>query len=842
MRAVPPSQKHQTSGVQNHRARSEAMSKDSSRLIKIYLHRLVKTLVPGDLGEEYANTVFQELLQHIEEVSDRRSYELSHVVSEVRSAIPQHVFAQVEKIIGQLLQLKDPSSVARYLILLTTLMESAKSINKDSEFDHRSLFEDNRSVPNYGHTMDSFENTNFDRFSDRRSVYSTNATEPRNLTMEDMLIPYLENQVSERDIMKCISYTMMGTTSDILPLQDGVVLIPDNVNNGLSGLLHLTLEPGLIYQELTRMIDSSKNPALSQVHVATMTFISDQLSEYVQLINDLSTRQNFTLNSVYADTYDSMVKLRFLYTLLKTTLPQQPHETLSFIHSYHDHGDMVIQTCARAMFTYTLEPFLSTLIQWIVNGELIQKNNHFFISQASQSGLENDLGIQLHPERVPSFFDLKLAKQVYTIGMTNVFMKHYCKETNWLNDFSQKTEFLLRQLKSMGNDFVNGSKFRTFVSNTYDEILNYLTFILHDKFHLMKIMNALCDYLLMTKGDFIQYIISSGTELLNEPSSSLTGHQLTRLLQEAVLQTTSRYDLNQSDNNLVLNNLDARLLAIGHGNVGWDVFTLDYRIGQPLNFLLNDQANQHKKEYLRVFNHLWKIKRLNHILGEEWVLSRRIRVKERRLRRIRLIHNFINGFIQSIEWFIFHEIVDKSQKQLRASFNKLSTAHELHITSTGSNLKVSTVVLSPNVDFLKKVNGIDGAFDKLEHGFQELTIHQVQKIHSDFLLSITRHRLMDGSNNVSRGKVSNKFYINQLTNLINIAFRFVQSEMEFSKLVAQHRSDYDQDGGEQKRMGIIYDNLLMLFNEFNGDLKVFVTDLSNDDDMGLRYLGVTLNQ
>lgn len=819
------------------------MSKEPSWLLRTQLRSLVSALSPVVLGEQYADSVFKELLNHIEQgVNTKKHYHLNEAVAEIRAQFPQSVLPQTERIIEDLLRLKDPNTVARYLVLVATLMESHPT---NMEHDKRSFYGDHRSVSNYVPTVDSFEHTNIDRFSDRRSIYSGAMNEPRDLIMEDMLIPYFEGQVPEKDILRCISYTMVGTTSDLLPLQDGEVTLPANITNGLSGLLHLTLESGLIYQKLENIVEKSNMGGSSQVQIALLSFISSEVSEYVQFVNDLSTRQNFTLKSIYADVYDTLVKLRFLLFVYMNTLPMPSYEKLSFIHSFDNHGDPSIQTCARAMLDYTMEPFLNSLSKWVVKGELNARSDHFFISQTQQNelALKNDIGVQFHADRVPSFICLELSRQIYTIGSTIVFLKLYCREVQWLNDFSQKIDLLLQQMKSGKTNFVNESKFHTLITNTYDEILNYLTHTLHTKFHFMKIINALCDYLLMARGDFIQHIIDNGSELLQEPSSSLTGHQLTRLLHESVLQTTSRYDLKQSDKNIVLNNLDARLLAIGHGNVGWDVFTLDYRIETPLNFLLNDQANQHKKEYLRVFNYLWKIKRLRNSFGEQWKQSNSVKVRDRKLTRIRLIHNFMLGFILSIESFIFNEIIDKSFGELKDNFLQSNDGSQrLTITRIESNLKVPTTILKPSTDYLKGINEVFVRFDKLEHGFRELAIKDIQKIHSDFLHSITQHKLMDGTKSTSRGKISNKFYINQSNNLINIAFRFVLSEMELNKLIAQESSAFEIDGEGDRRRYIIYNNLLMLFNEFNSDLKTFVGDLSNDDDVQLRYLGASLNR
>jgi gamma-tubulin complex component 3 len=113
--------------------------------------------------------------------------------------------------------------------------------------------------------------------------------------------------------------------------------------------------------------------------------------------------------------------------------------------------------------------------------------------------------------------------------------------------------------------------------------------------------------------------------------------------------------------------------------------------------------------------------------------------------------------------------------------------------------------------------------------------------HHEFLSSIIKHKLINGSDSSSKGKTSGKTYVSQLNSLINTAFRFILTMVELHgvKYDAQYLAP---DIHILRREGNIYDNLLKLFQDFNSDLKVFVADLNHDDEMELRYLGISLNQ
>jgi hypothetical protein len=55
------------------------------------------------------------------------------------------------------------------------------------------------------------------------------------------------------------------------------------------------------------------------------------------------------------------------------------------------------------------------------------------------------------------------------------------------------------------------------------------------------------------------------------------------------------------------------------GDRGWDVFSLDYIVeDSPISAVLTEKAIQ---SYLRVFNFLWRLKRVEYMLNECWKRS-----------------------------------------------------------------------------------------------------------------------------------------------------------------------------------------------------------------------------
>ena len=66
-------------------------------------------------------------------------------------------------------------------------------------------------------------------------------------------------------------------------------------------------------------------------------------------------------------------------------------------------------------------------------------------------------------------------------------------------------------------------------------------------------------------------------EHLAKKADTLFLHNLSGILETAVRATNAQYD--DVD---ILKRLDVRLLEVSPGDIGWDVFSLDYRVDGPI--------------------------------------------------------------------------------------------------------------------------------------------------------------------------------------------------------------------------------------------------------------------
>ena len=98
---------------------------------------------------------------------------------------------------------------------------------------------------------------------------------------------------------------------------------------------------------------------------------------------------------------------------------------------------------------------------------------------------------------------------------------------------------------------------------------------------------------------------------LIKPANTLYRHNLTANLETAIRSSNLHQDPVD-----VLRRLDARMLEYSHGEIGWDVFTLEYKVDPPIDTVLDPEAME---KYLKLFKHLWQMKRIDMALDTGWL-------------------------------------------------------------------------------------------------------------------------------------------------------------------------------------------------------------------------------
>jgi hypothetical protein len=100
------------------------------------------------------------------------------------------------------------------------------------------------------------------------------------------------------------------------------------------------------------------------------------------------------------------------------------------------------------------------------------------------------------------------------------------------------------------------------------------------------------------------------SDSLDRPANTLYRHNLTATLESAIRGSNAQFESPE-----ILRRLDARMLELSHGEIGWDVFTLEYKVDAPLDVIVTPYC---ARQYLKVFNFLWRVKRVEFAITGAW--------------------------------------------------------------------------------------------------------------------------------------------------------------------------------------------------------------------------------
>lgn len=133
-----------------------------------------------------------------------------------------------------------------------------------------------------------------------------------------------------------------------------------------------------------------------------------------------------------------------------------------------------------------------------------------------------------------------------------------------------------------------------------------------DKYHLLNHCAALKRYLLLAQGDFIECFLEfADGALRKDAKKEVFRHNIRALVDQAVRHSNAQYHDPE-----FLDRLDVSLSYANAGEIGWDVFSLDYAVTSPLHVVFSREKAM--AVYRKVSTFLWKLRRANYSLKDCW--------------------------------------------------------------------------------------------------------------------------------------------------------------------------------------------------------------------------------
>ncbi|CCK72004.1 Spc98p KNAG_0I02180 [Huiozyma naganishii CBS 8797] len=689
---------------------------------------------------------------------------------------------------------------------------------------------------------ESFET--IDRFSDRRSLVSSHHIQtPTRIAnavpLKKLSEPFYANTISEEEMLKSVFFTLLGTTSSMFPIRGGTIHIPENVPNSDSGILHLLFEASLLFMKLSVKIERSKSINMSPMKKALIIHIEQELSNYSSYVNSLSTSVNITsMKGLYLEMYESISTLRVYDKFLEDFEYMRGDDYISKFHSFKSHGNLAIKQVSDDLYNTLISFYYDHMINWLVLGKLGSVFDEFFIKQ--DDDYNEFLPFKMDNAKIPQFIPKDTAYSIFIIGKTYLFLTRYCNELHWANSYSQKYNTEYQRVKKLKNL----TMLFQLIDTQYNDIVSFTQEILDRKFYYRQTIQMLKKVLLISQNDLIDMVIEKAKDMLENSSNLLTGYSSTRILQDAVQQCSLRNYVNRADKNLLINRLDARVLDFGSDLLGWDVFTLEYDIPPPLSIVLNVNRADGRKEYLRIFNFMWKFKKLQYFGNKEMLKEKELSHSFRKLKSLSIMARDIFNRLSKLSVLRsqvqqFHYKMEAYYSQLIIEPKFVELEHDLHIKGNGKssdNLELTSLPnglfalcerLEPKVDIFEHFQG-----SALTHYHKQqtkpLNIEEVDGIHNKFLDDILSHKLLS-----TKSTSTALPYPTTLIGIMQTATGFLSSssrlhDVAHELLIHINLQNDNQANAHFDQFVRVSREIVGSYKQFKKQSHMFIRDLRND--------------
>ncbi|GAB7351628.1 hypothetical protein MBLNU459_g2239t2 [Dothideomycetes sp. NU459] len=683
---------------------------------------------------------------------------------------------------------------------------------------------------------------------------------------------------SEAQLLRDLPFTLQGLSSTNLSFEKVTSLkLPETLPVPILSLLHTLAEPSLLYKSLSEFVESSEGGLVGQslrsaigielrAYLGLVATLEGQIRRALTQLADAPGKQGLgkagvTLKRCIVWTREATMGLRLMSMMVEQSKGKKGGELISLIHSYSSsHGDPFVYTFAERLLVHVTKPFYGMLQRWIYDGELEDPFLEFFVyenydvdnmdADPRRGGATSvwEDKYRLKELMVPSIITPDFARKVFLIGKSLNFIRYGCGDSMWVENHSKDSTQELR--------YGDTAMLESSIDQAYKRTMARLIHLMEDKFKLFEHLAALKKYLLLGQGDFIALLMESLASNLDRPANSQYRHTLTAQLEHAIRNSNAQYDSPD-----VLRRLDARMLELSHGEIGWDVFTLEYRVDSPLDVIVTPWAS---KQYLKVFNFLWRVKRVEFALGSTWrrcmtgargVLGAVGDKVDKDWKHARGGMSEMIHFVSQLQHYILFEVIEAGWEGLQtavrnpdATLDTLISAHSSYLRSiTRKGLLASSTGAAAAIDFTSQL-----------HELLKLMLAYRDAVDSLYSYSVTEFtRRQDLAAKIETRTAAGEWGITerdqQPSSTTSTPFPTNNTKTK-TKTARRGERDREQDSpippllplagngaDEASMLEELRSRLKSLATEFRARVNVLLGDLAYQPDVDMRFLGVVMN-
>ncbi|KAL0405026.1 UNVERIFIED_CONTAM: Gamma-tubulin complex component 3 [Sesamum radiatum] len=527
-----------------------------------------------------------------------------------------------------------------------------------------------------------------------------------------------ENEVTEVILVRDVLYACQGIDGKYVKFDEkaDAYVLPEliKVPRATRIMVRKLCELGWLFRKVKSYITETMErfPAedVGTVGQAFCAALQDELSEYYKLLavleaqamnpiplvsENASSGNYLSLRRLLVWFSEPLVKMRLMAVLVDSCKVLKGGAMAGAIHMHAQHGDPLVNDFMKRLLRRVCSPLFEMVRSWVLEGELEDIFSEFFVlSQPVKAESLWREGYRLHAAMLPSFISQSLAQRILRTGKSINFLRVCCEDRGWADAATEAAAAAGTSTGRGGLGYGKTDALESLVTEAARRIDKHLLDVMYKQYKFKEHCLAIKRYLLLGQGDFVQYLMDIVGPELSEAANTISSFKLAGLLESAIRSSNAQYD--DPD---ILERLRVKMMPHNTGDRGWDVFSLEYDASVPLNTVFTESV---MSRYLRIFNFLWKLRRVEHALIGVWknmkpnCVTSRFFVKLPHTVKLQLIltsrkcqvlWDEMNHFVSNLQYYIMFEVLEVSWsnlvKELEAAkdLDDLLAAHEKYLYS-----------------------------------------------------------------------------------------------------------------------------------------------------------------
>lgn len=517
----------------------------------------------------------------------------------------------------------------------------------------------------------------------------------------------LSFEVPEAALLRDVIFALQGIDGRYVRFDEGrdaYVVAPEvGVPLPTRLLVRRITELGWMYRRVSAYVrETLALPAVGLVEQSFCGALQQELTDYYRLVAVLESQladtlaagarhpeYQFTLRRLHVWVQDPMQRLRLLAMLADAARGLRGGELVSAVEAHSRHGDPATLDVVRRVLGSVCQPLFRITRRWIRAGELEDPFCEFFVAADPAVGRDRLWRDKyaLRPTMRPSFVDAATAGKILLIGKSINFLRECCGGDR--GDDGGALVVADGAVTGAGagaaGDEAAGDgleRLQAEVEVAAEQVNRRLMRAMVERYRIEDHCLALKKYLLLAQGDFIQHLMDLVHAELDRPAKQLYKHNLAGVVEHAIRGSNAQYEAPE-----VLDRISVRMLKPSEGDSGWEVFSLDYLTSSPIDVVFTASAIS---SYLRVFNFLWRLKRVEYELTAAWTLHPGRGAPSAVMARSLRMHHEMSHFVRNLHSFMMFEVLDVSWQELRERLraaehlDEVIDAHDSYLRSIES--------------------------------------------------------------------------------------------------------------------------------------------------------------